>query len=92
MPEHQHHGGTGTPPTSFRTATFWIAAIAFLSIAAFLLLSEHRARALGWLPFALLLACPLLHHLMHRGHHGHGRHVKEEDRATQSGGARSRSF
>lgn len=46
--------------------------IGFLAIAAYLLLSEHRAHFLAWLPFVLLLACPLLH-LLH-GHGGHGTH------------------
>ena len=49
-------------------------AIAFLAIAAFLLLSEHRAHALGFLPWLLLLACPLLHIFLHGGHGHHGRH------------------
>ena len=37
---------------------------------AFFLLTEHRAHALGALPFLLLLLCPLLHFM----HGGHGRH------------------
>lgn len=41
-------------------------------IAAFFLLSEHRAHVYGVLPFLLLLACPLMH-LFH-GHGGHGAH------------------
>lgn len=48
----------------------------FLGIAAFFLLSEHRAHLLGALPWLLLLLCPLIHLFMHRGHrhgHGHGR-------------------
>lgn len=44
------------------------ALIGFLAIAAFFLLSEHRAHLLGVLPFLLLLACPLLHLFHHRGH------------------------
>jgi hypothetical protein len=43
----------------------------FLAIAAFFLLSEHRAHFLGALPWLLLLACPFLHFFMH-GKHGHG--------------------
>lgn len=40
-----------------------------------LLLSEHRQHALDYLPFLLLLACPLMHLLMHGKHHhgGNGR-------------------
>lgn len=43
--------------------------LAFLAIGGFFLLTEHKAHALGALPFLLLLACPFLH-LFH--HHGQG--------------------
>lgn len=43
----------------------------FLAIAGFFLFTEHRAHLLGFLPFLLLAACPLLH-LFHGGHGGHG--------------------
>ncbi|MBI4523700.1 MAG: DUF2933 domain-containing protein [Deltaproteobacteria bacterium] len=46
--------------------------LAFLAIAAFFLWTEHRAHFLGILPYLLLLACPLLHFLMHGRHGGHG--------------------
>jgi hypothetical protein len=42
----------------------------FLAIAVFFLWQEHRAHILGFLPYALLLACPLIHLFMHHGH-GH---------------------
>ena len=41
-------------------------------IAGFFLLREHWGHVLGYWPYLLLLACPLMH-LMHRG--GHGGHV-----------------
>ena len=43
----------------------------FLAIAVFFLWQEHRAHLLGALPWLLLLACPLMHKLMHRRHGGH---------------------
>jgi protein-S-isoprenylcysteine O-methyltransferase Ste14 len=50
--------------------------LAFLAIAAFFLMTEHRAHVLGALPYVLFLLCPLLHLLMHgqhgSGHTGHG--------------------
>jgi hypothetical protein len=46
----------------------------FLSIAFFFLWQEHRAHLLGALPWLLLLACPLMHTLMHRRHGGHRDH------------------
>lgn len=44
------------------------ALLGFLAIAGFFLLTEHKAHALGILPFLLLLACPLLHRFHHGGH------------------------
>jgi len=53
--------------------------LAFLAIAAFFLLTEHRAHLFGALPFLLLLACPLLHLFMHRGHGDKGEHQHNHD-------------
>ncbi len=46
--------------------------LGFLAVAAFFLLSEHRAHALGVLPYALVLLCLLLHLWHHRGHRENG--------------------
>ncbi|WP_341679460.1 DUF2933 domain-containing protein [Niveibacterium sp. SC-1] len=51
-----------------RTGWWVLAAVALVY-----LLSEHRAHLLGFLPYALLLLCPLMHVFMHGGH-GHGSH------------------
>ncbi len=62
-----------TPPTAHHRRpdrTKWVF-LGFLAIAGFFLFTEHRAHALGILPFALLLLCPLLHFFGHGGHdHG----------------------
>lgn len=69
---HQHS------PMAGRAKIGWIV---FAVIAAFYLLSEHRAHLLGALPFLLLLACPLMHLFMHGGHgHGDGPPDKGEDK------------
>lgn len=57
-----------------------LAVLAFFAIAAFLLLTEHRAHLFGALPFLLLLACPLLHSFMHRGHGGKGEDQSPQDK------------
>lgn len=60
--------------TSFWRSRTGIALCGFIAIAALLLILEHRAHVWQWLPFALLLACPLMHlfhgHGSHGGHHG----------------------
>lgn len=66
--EHEHH--PGPQRKALPGWVFW----GFLAIAAFFLFSEHRAHALGALPFLLLLACPLMHLFMHRGHGGGHKH------------------
>lgn len=48
--------------------------LGFLAIAGYFLLTEHRAHVVPYLPFLLVLACPLMHLFMHRGHGGHGGH------------------
>lgn len=45
---------------------------AFAAVLAYLFFGEHRVHLLGYLPFLILLACPLLHMTMHGGHDGHG--------------------
>ena len=73
LTNRQHDGITRQP--FFR----WCLAV-FVAIALFFLWQEHRAHLLGALPWLLLLACPLMHVLMHRRHRGqHG------DHATQPG-------
>jgi hypothetical protein len=59
--------------------------LAFLAIAGFFLISEHRTHLFGFLPFLLLLACPLLHVFMHSGHGGHDQKVAADatTRATE---------
>lgn len=54
-----------------------IVLVAFLAIAGFYLIAEHRAHLLGWLPFLIILACPLLHIFMHSKHGGHSDHSGE---------------
>lgn len=61
------------------TAKAFIAFCGFAAIAAFLLFSEHRAHLLGFLPWALLLLCPVLHLFMHGGHQGHGDNMPNGD-------------
>lgn len=48
-----------------------LAALSAALIAAFLLYPQHRQHLFGLIPYAFLLACPLLH-FFHGGHHqGH---------------------
>ena len=59
-----------------------MALLIFGAIAAFFLFTEHRAHVFGLLPYALLLACPLLHLFGHGGHGSH-RHGSDEHDASE---------
>lgn len=66
MPSDRH------PVANRTTSVDRLVVLGFLAVAAFFLVSEHRAHLVAWLPYLLLLACPVMH-LLHRGHHhGHG--------------------
>lgn len=58
-------------PTGFWRSRHAIGFLVLAAVAAYFLLSEHRAHFFQALPFLLLLACPLMHVFMHRGHGGH---------------------
>ena len=74
--KHDEHNGQGLhcAPRGYN----WILVL-FLAIAAFYLFTEHRAHMFGALPFLLLLACPLMHLFMHRGHGAHGGHDEKSE-------------
>ena len=67
--DHSQHD---SEPKGFWGSRYSIGLIVLGAIAAYFLLSEHRAHFFGALPFLLLLACPLMHIFMHHGHGGHG--------------------
>ena len=59
------------PPPSFWRSRFGLGWLVLAAVAGWFLWTEHRAHLLGALPWLVLLACPLMHVFMHRGHHGH---------------------
>lgn len=70
--DHSQHRQPGEQGKPLRAR--WVL-VGFIAIAAYFLVTEHRAHLSGllyYLPFLLLLACPLMHVFMHRGHVGHG--------------------
>jgi hypothetical protein len=70
--EHMRHSGE---KRGFFASRANIVLIGFLVLGGFYLIAEHRAHlwlVLPWLPWLLLLACPLMHIFMHGGHGGHG--------------------
>lgn len=56
--------------TQYAVVACWIVA----ALAAAYVLLKHGAHVFEWLPYVALLACPLMHLFMHRGHGGHDKH------------------
>ena len=78
---HKPDGGNG-----MKSKAKWVF-IGFAAIAAYFLITEHKAHLSGLLnywPFLLLAACPLLHMFMHGGH---GRHGDDSGKDTRGRGS-----
>jgi hypothetical protein len=86
-PRTAHGRHDHAPQTGFGKSEAEIVACGFLLIGAFFLLTEHWAHVLGVLPYLLILACPLMHLFMHKGHGGHGRHRHGSAKHTPDTGA-----
>ncbi|MBW6402095.1 DUF2933 domain-containing protein [Roseomonas sp. HJA6] len=72
MSDHAHHHAGPSPEQGFWRSRTGSVFIGFGVIAAAYLLFEHTAHVFQWLPFGILLLCPLMHFFMHGSHGGHG--------------------
>lgn len=52
--------------------------VCVLAILGFLVYEGHGAHLLGYAPYLLILACPLIHIFMHHGHRNHHHHNNKE--------------
>jgi hypothetical protein len=76
----------GTDQPSFWRSRAFLAFLGFAAMAIVLLWEEHKAHFLGALPYLFILACPLMHIFMHRGHGGH--HARQSEHGRARGGDR----
>ena len=72
------------------TKNFWLStkglgALGLIAAASYFLLVEHREHLLVFLPYLILLACPLMHVFMHHGHNQHGSGSSDQE-SHESGG------
>lgn len=59
----------------FWTSLHGLACIVMIAAALYFLLVEHGEHVLPYLPFLIILLCPLMHLFMHKHHHnGDGAH------------------
>jgi hypothetical protein len=69
--EPDRHPGDAPPP--FWGSRYSIGLLVLGAVAGYFLLKEHLVHVAAALPYLFVLACPLMHVFMHRGH-GHGHH------------------
>ena len=73
---------------SNQKSSFWmtpkgLAALGLIVAASYFLLMEHRQHVWQYLPFLILLACPLMHIFMHGGHNNGDHGSKKEGESDQ---------
>ena len=82
MPTHTEDNGN-----VLSSRAKWAFAV-FAIIGGFFLVAEHWAHVLPYLPWLILLACPLMHTFMHGGHgshdgdHGDGNRTRGDNRGS----------
>ena len=63
----QHDHGKSEGANGHRRVSRYVF-FGFVAVAAYFVITEHRAHVVAFLPYALLAACPLMHLFHHRGH------------------------
>lgn len=87
-----HDQQQGEPTPGFWRSRHALGLLVIGAVAGYFLLTEHLAHVVGFLPYLLLLACPLMHLFMHHGHgHRHGRPPADGARAQAPPGPKDRS-
>lgn len=71
--------------------SFWTTAPGFtvllaIALIGYWLLQNHSTHLIQWLPFSILLLCPLMHIFMHRGHGGKDHDATEHSDADYDKG------
>ncbi len=76
-PTHDHDG-------SWLFSRAGAASLVAVSILGVLIFTGHGLHVLGWLPYLLILSCPLMHFFMHGGHGRHRHDKTGEEKHTHS--------
>ena len=72
-----------TKKKSFWRSPKGLAALGMIAAATYFLLVEHRQHVFEFLPFLILLLCPLMHVFMHAGHGKHKGQSHEDSPTDQ---------
>jgi len=72
MSDHTRHCGGSPPEPGFWRSRTGLISMVLGVVAVLYLLLEHTGYVIQWLPFGILLLCPLMHVVMHGNHSEHG--------------------
>jgi hypothetical protein len=71
-----------------QTKTFsrgtWFIVLAIGVVGLVFLLRDHSSHVFSVLPYLILLACPLIHLFMHKGHGGHDHGAEDKSNKTHA--------
>ena len=79
--DHTEYHKPEGKPAWWKTPSGW-ALIFFIFAAGYFLIKEHSAHLVPYLPWLILLLCPLIHVFHHRGHG----HTHDRDQTNQKEG------
>jgi hypothetical protein len=78
--QHEHESAHHSSLQDWLFSRTGIATCVAVTVLGFLIYTGHTAHLLGFVPYLLVLACPLMHIFMHGGHHGHHRETDNKGR------------
>jgi hypothetical protein len=81
-PTHSSHSDSSREHESWFFSRTGITTIVALAVIGFLIYTGHSAHLLGFLPYLLILSCPLMHVFMHGGHHGYHHHPEHDGKPS----------
>ena len=69
-----------TSKPGYWTSLHGLAVLTLVGFALYFLFVEHTDHVLPYLPFLIILLCPLMHIFMHKSHsgYGHGEHHRQQ--------------
>jgi hypothetical protein len=81
-PTHSSHSDSSREHENWFFSRTAIATVVALAVIGFLIYTGHSAHLLGFLPYLLILSCPLMHIFMHGGHHGPHHNPKHDKKSS----------
>ncbi|MEH6499819.1 MAG: DUF2933 domain-containing protein [Pseudoalteromonas distincta] len=70
--------------SGYWTSLHGVATLALIGAALYFIFVEHGAHVLPYLPFLIILLCPLMHIFMHKGHSQHDSGAGNQSEADEA--------